>query len=194
MNNVFFKFIEPYLSFIDKGDFFRKPFCWLYVLLAAINIIFPFYVLYEMINVFSFFSGQMIFGFILVWLGFVFTGWLGFQLWWNRKDKVLHVADTDAEFVAVPAYTHFIQTFGEWLGMYLGIVGCWTSIIVTIFGQSLSNVGFIPGSGLIQSGFTAIFLFPVIGFLITITTRVFAELLRALASIANNTKNRTTHQ
>lgn len=187
MTNKFFTFINPYLNFIDKGDLYRKPFSWMYMLIAVINLIFPFHMLYLASGIFSYISGTAIVGFLLTWLGIVFTSWLSFQLWWNRKDKVLSMTSSDAEFVAIPVYTHFIQTTGEWLGMYVAIVGCWSSIIAVIFSQSPSMFGML-GRGMMHVGITSIFLAPIIGFLIVIGARVIAELFRALASIANNTK------
>lgn len=50
MNNKLFTFIKPYLSFIDKGDFYRKPFSWLYALLAIINLLVPIYVFYQAVD------------------------------------------------------------------------------------------------------------------------------------------------
>jgi hypothetical protein len=43
MENKFFTFIKPYLSFIDNGHLYRKPFSWLYTLKAVVNLILPIY-------------------------------------------------------------------------------------------------------------------------------------------------------
>ncbi len=65
MDNKFFTFIKPYLSFIDNGHLFRKPFSWLYAVLAIGNLLIPFYVLYQAIrnHIFDYADGKFIFAF-----------------------------------------------------------------------------------------------------------------------------------
>ena len=41
MKNKFFTFLDPALALIDNGAFFRKPFRWLYTLLAVLNLLVP---------------------------------------------------------------------------------------------------------------------------------------------------------
>lgn len=50
MRNKLFTFIKPYLSIIDKGIFFRKPFGWLYVIIAIASILAPVYLIYSAIH------------------------------------------------------------------------------------------------------------------------------------------------
>ena len=50
MDNKFFTFIKPYLSFIDNGHLYRKPFSWLYSLLAVVNLILPIYIFYKAVD------------------------------------------------------------------------------------------------------------------------------------------------
>jgi predicted ferric reductase len=50
MENVFLTFIKPYLSVIDNGTFFRKPFSWLYVFFAIISLLAPIYLIYNALN------------------------------------------------------------------------------------------------------------------------------------------------
>lgn len=35
MKEKFFGFIKPFLNYIDEGKIYRKPFSWLYLLMAA---------------------------------------------------------------------------------------------------------------------------------------------------------------
>ena len=198
MNIKFLNFIEPYLSYIDSGKLFRKPFSWLYILLAALNAILPFYVLYKVIDsgIFSQASygigvAKYVFAFMFVWLVLCVACWFGFQIWWNRKDKVLLTSEEGSEFPVTPAISHFFQTFGEWLGTYIAVVGFGFSLFGTIFlgsnAHSLSNAMNLPfNTGLMGIG--GIVLFPLLGFAIIVLFRYFAELCRCLASIANNTK------
>jgi hypothetical protein len=191
MDNKFFTFIKPYLSFIDKGDFFRKPFSWLYIAFAVLNLILPFYILYTAIdnNIFDTFytPAKFIIVFILVWIVIAFASWVCFQLWWDRKNKVTETSVENSEFVVTPVFAHFIQTFGEWIGTWIGIVGFFVALLA-ILGSDAVYLTAAIGVPFIQSGIASIILIPIYGFLIVVGSRFLAEMCRALASIANNTK------
>ena len=186
-------FIEPYLSYIDSGKLYRKPFSWLYLALAAVNAVLPFYLLYKAIDsgLMKYAEAKFIFAFIFAWLFVVAACWVGVQIWWNRKDKVLATSQEGADFPATPVIAHLVQTFGEWLGSLVAIVGFGVSLCAIIFlgseARELSNAlgGFMNFSGI---GFWGLILNPVWGFLIIVVFRFFAEICRALAAIANNTK------
>ena len=179
------KFIDPFLSYIDSGKLFRKPFSWLYVLMAVVNALIPFYAIYKVIDtgILSYGGGKVIFAFFLVWLFLVAACWVGVQIWWNRKDKVLETSAEGSEFPITPVISHCIQTFGEWIGCFIAIFGFGISLIGPIFlGEATS---FLP---MMNYGFLGIILFPIFGFLYIVFMRFIAEMFRALASIANNTK------
>ena len=190
MDNKFLTFIKPYLSFIDNGHLYRKPFSWLYAILAIINLILPLYVFYMAIDNEIFYRpAKFIIVFLLVWIIMAFASWVSFQLWWDRKSKIIDTSIEGDEFVATPVFSHLIQTIGEWLGTWIGIVGFGTALLTTIIlgdeGYYLSRqIGF----SFLETGWLFIILMPIYGFLIIVTTRFLAEQLRALASIANNTK------
>ena len=186
MNNKFLTFINPYLSFIDNGHLFRKPFSILYAILGILNLIIPIAVLFMAIanNIFRY-SG--IFGFLLIWIVIAFAGWCSFQLWWNRKSKLKEIANEGDEFVATPVFSHLIQTIGEWLGTWIGLVGFGSGLITAlgIGGRDEVTVQII---GAFQGlGWVSIFIMPIFGFLIILLARFLAEQFRALTSIANNT-------
>lgn len=192
MDNQFFNFIKPYLSFIDKGHFFRKPISWLYMILAVLNLILPIYIFYEAAtnNIFRA-PGEVIFVFILFWLIFALAGWLSFQLWWNRSTKVTETSTIGDDFIATPVFAHFIQTFGEWLGTWIAVVGFSFSLLTTIIlGQDGQFLSMQLGLNFLRDGLLYIVLMPVYGFLIVVVSRFLAEQFRALASIANNTRNK----
>jgi|GEM_PF-1528568 len=50
MKHFIFNFTRPFLTSIDNGDFFRKPFRWLYILLAFLSIILPLYLIYNAVS------------------------------------------------------------------------------------------------------------------------------------------------
>lgn len=127
--------------------------------------------------------------FLLVWAIIAFASWVSFQLWWDRKSKVLDSSTEGAEFIATPVFSHLIQTTGEWLGTWIGIVGFGTSLLTTII---LGDEGYYLnrqiGFHFLKTGWFTIVLMPIYGFLIIVATRFLAEQFRALASIANNIK------
>ncbi|MEX1190919.1 MAG: hypothetical protein WEA99_03030 [Brumimicrobium sp.] len=190
MDSKFFSFIKPYLSFIDSGNMYRKPFSWLYTLLAILNLLFPIFILYEAIDGRIFESpAKIVVVFILLWIVIAFAGWLSFQLWWDRKSKVLASSTSDDEFSATPVFSHFIQTYGEWFGTWLGIVGFTFALLSTIFlGNEGGYMARNLGLGFVNTSVAGIFLMPIFGFLIIVVSRFVAEQFRALTAIANNTK------
>ena len=185
-----FNFIAPCLAFIDSGGIFRRPFQGLYMLIAALNVIWPLYLLYLAIKMNVF---QMPFkywvAFIVVWLLLIVGAWISVQIWWLRSKKVLHTSSEGDEFFATPAFSHFIQTLGEWAGMWVGLIGP----IVALFAMAMlgdENMALLSmtGFGFVGAGITGILLLPVYGFLILTLARFLAETWRALVTIANNTR------
>ena len=191
--SVLFTFIEPFLSYIDSGKLFRKPFSWLYMALAAVNAILPFYLLYKTIDtgILKHAEGKLVFAFIFTWFFVVAACWVGAQIWWNRKDKVLASSQEGAEFPVTPVIAHLVQTFGEWLGSFIAIVGFGVSFCALIFlGNQAENLSYTLGGyfNFAGIGILGLVLNPVLGFMIIVGFRYMAELCRALAAIANNTK------
>lgn len=190
MDNKFLSFIKPYLSFIDNGHLYRKPFSWLYAILAIINLILPLYVFYMAADNRIFDSpAKFIIVFLLVWIIIAFASWVSFQLWWDRKSKIIDTSIEGDEFVATPVFSHLIQTLGEWLGTWIGIVGFGTALLTTIIlGDDGSYLSRQIGFSFLETGWFFVVLMPIYGFLIIVATRFLAEQFRALASIANNTR------
>lgn len=195
MENKFLTFISPYLSYIDKGHLFRKPFSWLYAIFAIINLLLPLYILLDQLIDHRIFDAEfkITITVLLAWAIIAFAGWLSFQLWWDRKTKITFSSDDNAEFVATPAFSHLIQTLGEWLGTWVGIVGFGFALLTTIIlGEQGHYLSYQFGIPILGSGWTYVFLMPIYGFLIIVLTRFLAEQIKALSAIANNTKHRQT--
>jgi hypothetical protein len=193
MKNSLISCFKPFFDYIDNGKFFRKPYAWFYVLIAVLNLLFPFYILGKVIanRFFSFAEGSLIAVFIIFWLILAFAAWFSFQLWWNRKKKVETLTKENDDFVAIPVFSNLIQTTGEWCGTYIAIVGCLGSILASIFlGESVCFFNSFYGFGIIDFTTAGIVLMPLYGFIIIGVSRFFAEGARALASIANNTKKK----
>lgn len=196
-NNMFVSFIKPFLGSIDNGSFFRKVFEWLYIIIAALNIAFPFYLLFKAIDSGIFKApGKFVLIFIVLWLIIALLGWFGFQLWWNRKEKVNQSSYAGAEFVATPVYSHFIQTSGEWYGVVVGVLGFITGLLSLLLDNGYGYYGYniypdtmIPMPRLMVTDWKMMLWGPLLGFFIVFVFRFFSEFIKALAVIANNTKN-----
>ncbi len=191
MNNKLFAFFEPVWRFIDNGSFFREPFRWLYMAIAVLNLLFPLIVIFGAIGsgVFEYMSGGAIFAFVLVFILLIALGIMSFVLWMDRQKKLKVQLREENEFVAIPMVSHFIQTLGEWFGFYIGIFGCLSSLLFMLFGGD-EMLNRVIGANLLPwgTGVVMLIIYPIMGFLIVVSARLLAELYRALASIANNTK------
>jgi hypothetical protein len=191
MKNKFFTFIAPYLNFIDRGDMFRKPFSWLYAILAIINLLVPFITLFWAIEkqIFEYGESKVLMTFFFVWIVITFASWVSFQLWWDRRIKVTQTTIEGDEFIATPVFSHYIQTLGEWIGTWVGIVGTAVALSFTIIMGDVGNY-FLENLDIpfFEAGIASIILMPIYGFLIIVFGRFLAETFRALSSIANNTK------
>lgn len=190
MDSKFFSFIKPYLAIIDNGSIYRKPFSWLYGVIAIGNLIFPFYILYMAIDsrLFRYADAKYIVFFILIWLVIVFVSWISFQIWFDRMSRVTSTSSVGDEFVATPVFSHFIQTLGEWLGTWIAVVGFAVALLGTVFlGDDSLNLSQL-GVPFVSTGIVFVILMPIYGFLIIVSARFMAEQFRALSSIANNTR------
>lgn len=183
--NPFFVFSKPYTDFIGKG----KIFSFVYFVMAAINLLIPFVIIYKTVDsgVFNF-GAKFVFAIILSWLVIAFAGWIGFQIWWIRRPKIMDTASS--EFIATTSFSEILQTCGEWLGTLLGIIGAGVGLIAVIFLGNEANFLFqLIGLNFMSFGAMAIISGPIIGFFIIILFRFFAEQLRLFASLVNNTKD-----
>lgn len=193
MNKLLY-FFKPYFDYIDAGLLFKKPFYWLYAFFAGLNLLTPLLAIIGAINnnIFDL-PGKFTFAFLFIWVFLAAANVLGFQLWWRRKDQVVNLSEEGSDFVATPVYAHLIQTSGEFLGSFLAILFLGIGLISSIIlGGDAGRIDrFFPVSVPVDNAFILIILGPAIGFLIIISSRLASELIRALASIANNTSGTT---
>ena len=134
-DNKFFSFFEPVLKYIDTGKFFREPFRWLYVIFAVLNLLFPIFILAKVIEMdfFKYAEGKLILAFILLFIILCAGAWGSYLLWMNRKNKLKEAIQEENEFIAIPVVSHLTQTMGEWLGLYIGVIGTLCSVVIAIF-------------------------------------------------------------
>ena len=188
--NPFFGFSRPYMNFIGKG----KIFSLVYYIMAAINLVIPFAVIYATVDsgVFRYVGAKYIFAIILSWLVIMFASWIGFQIWWIRRLKTNDVFSF--EFIATTSFSEILQTFGEWVGTFIGIIGAGVGLIALIFlGNEANSLFRSMGLSFINLGPMVIITGPIIGFFIIILFRFIAEQLRLFASLVNNTKEIATN-
>jgi hypothetical protein len=189
MKSFIFTFARPYLDWIDSGHLFRKPFAWLYTLYAVIFILIPIFSLIGAIagSIFDM-PAKTIVGFLLIWLVICLASWICFQIWWDRRQKVLGTSSEGDDFVATPVFSHYIQTLGETIGTWIAIVGFFGSLVSAILlGSDAQYIAYKLGLNFGGFGLASMIISPIIGFLIIVFTRFLAEQARALSSIANNT-------
>ena len=183
------------MGYIDSGKMFRQPIGYLYLALAILNALLPVYIMYKAIDR-DFFDnpydspiyGKIVTVFIILWLIIAIAGWVSFQLWWDRKTKVNETSKEGDEFVAIPVYSHFVQTFGEWAGTWFAVVGFFFGIFTELVSESRMIGSFVPGGFLRGGGIEGAIMALIAGYLIIVLTRALAEMLRAVVSIANNTR------
>jgi len=181
----FINFAKPYFDYLSKG----KIYSIIYIVMAIVNILIPLGVIFVVIESgFLQYSGaRVIVCFILSWLIIAFACLIGFQLWWYRKNSLKKIETAD--FIATPIISEIIQTFGEWLGTLIAIIGAGVGIITVIFLSDTGNYFFDQlGIGSFAFNPLIIILGPVAGFFIIIIFRFIAEQVRIFASIANSTK------
>jgi hypothetical protein len=189
MDNKFFTFIRPYLGYIDSGKMFRQPIGYVYLALAIINALLPLYIMYQAAdhNVFDA-PAKVVVVFLILWLIIAAAGWVSFQIWWDRKSKVNETSSEGDEFVAIPVYSHFVQTAGEWAGTWFAVVGFFFGIFTELVEESRMIGSYIPGGFLRGGGIESAIISVIAGYLIIVLSRAAAEMLRAIVSIANNTR------
>ncbi|MFM7078407.1 MAG: hypothetical protein ACKOYC_01300 [Bacteroidota bacterium] len=184
--------LRSFLDYIDSGLFFRQPFSWLYALIAVVNLLFPLIVLFKAYDIGIFDEPNKVLGvFIFMWVILSFAAWFSFQLWWDRKLKVVQASTDGDGFIATPVFSHFVQTFGEWLGCYVGFVGFLAALTGYFFlGNDARFILNQMDADFLAQSFLSILLIPIYGFMIVVFARVIAESLGALSAIANNTRKK----
>ncbi|MDX9749978.1 MAG: hypothetical protein RBT71_02735 [Flavobacteriales bacterium] len=179
----FTSFIRPFLRLIDTGALFRLPFMWLYVVFAVLNII------GMVVSIIGMFQGGGAVGFFMGLVGLL-AFWAGFQVWWDRRTKVAHMVARDADFVALPVFSHLIQTAGEWAGAMITVAGVLSSLVLA-FSGGRGGTGMLPLSDMMPflggAPLMGLIMAPIMGFVVIVVSRALAEQIRALVAIANNT-------
>lgn len=180
----FFNFLDPVLSYIDSGKFFRQPFKWLYILIGVLNIMMPVTLIIRTSEIWKYMSGASCFASILIIIVAFALAYIGFIIWFKRGQNLKCEVGESTRFVAIPIVANLLQTIGEWSGVMIGVGGFVITLISLIFGGR--ELYYIMGEG---RGFIALIMFPIIGYVSVVFMRFLAESCLALASIANSAKS-----
>ncbi|MCL1857123.1 MAG: hypothetical protein FWF84_05755 [Kiritimatiellaeota bacterium] len=179
------------LEYIDSGKFFRTPVKWLYILIALLNVCFPFYLLYWLIKLLNTpyikitaWQGIVM---LLAWAIFLAGGIVVALLWWKRKDQLSALTAAGDDFPVTPIFAHLLRTSGEMFGFYVGVVFCLISLLIMVLASS-SDIGQLVFGGLVGNSVVTVLSMPVIGYLIILVSRFLSEGIYALAATASNTK------
>jgi hypothetical protein len=192
--NFFLHFSKPYSDAIDNGTFFQKPISWLYTLIGSFFLLMPLVIAAAAID--DNFSSYSLFYqlknngnpiVISFWAIFSLVCLIFFQIWINRKNKLLKL-DGSKGFLATTIMANIISTTGECYGVAVGILGFFASLFslfIDEMGYLTSQFSeFIPFG---EIGLVGLILFPILGYTMVISFRFFSELIMGVAQIARNT-------
>ena len=186
--NFFLHFSKPYSDAIDNGTFFQKPISWLYTLIGSFFLLMPLVIAAAAIddNFFNAPEKYILIG-LLFWAIFSLVCLTFFQIWINRKNKLLKL-DGSKGFLATTIMANIISTTGECYGVAVGILGFFASLFslfIDEMGYLTSQFSeFIPFG---EIGLVGLILFPILGYTMVISFRFFSELIMGVAQIARNT-------
>lgn len=177
-----FTYGKPLIDALDNGDALKKPLSIFYYVMAAGFILCPLYLAYEAIFEMSFFKWPFIdvIGVSVVFAAFAFSSWMSFQIVWNRKNKNVDSIKEDQGFLSTKIITDLMKLLGECFAVIVAITGT-VGVIAGLMSDAASD--FVDSDGIYY-----ILIFPVIGYLILLGSRFFAEIINATADIARNTK------
>ncbi len=187
-SNLFLS-VNGYLRSIDEGGFFVKVFQWTYLVFAVLNIFFPLYLLYAIIdNNIMDAGGSTALLIVVVWITTAVAGWFSAQIWWDRRAQIGFDSTESKGFHVSNLFSNFIQTLGEWVGTFFTVIGFVVALLVNLFEDDMRilryQFDFLP----LQTGIFSLVIIPIYGFLMMVSCRFVAEQIRALFMIANNTR------
>jgi len=190
MNNKITKYLKRLLNtgkifaeLNDNGELFKKPLKWIFVLMAILNLLVPFYVIFNLFKMTPEIGFVEFLTILLAAIILLFAGWAGFQLWWTRKNKVEKITKETDDFVAIPVVSYILRTVGEWVSLLVMIIGVGIGILTTLFNVKIPTL--VDGS---ETGILMIISAPIIALVILITVRFISELSSVATATANNTK------
>lgn len=97
--------MNGYLRALVNGGLFQTLLHWVYGIFAGLNLFFPIYLFYLMIDGDILDAkGKYVFLALLIWLGTAFAGWVGFQIWWAVVLKFNKALSMEKDFRPQPYF------------------------------------------------------------------------------------------
>lgn len=180
------KFLNPLFNYLDSGKLFKQPLMLLYYVIGVALSVYGFVKIVELFDSFSLVEGIYKFYFTLIAIVLLVACAFTLMFWFHRAGDLMKERFEDTHFVAIPVVASLLRTFGEYLGLllaYLGVTIGALTIVILVFADEGG------GKDALKSGLIYIFGGPIVGYLSIVFFRYSAELIMALAAIANNTKD-----
>ena len=118
--------------------------------------------------------------------------------WFHRCKKIDQVVKVGDQIVAIPLFSHFVQSLGEMYGLSVAVVTPVLIIILYLFGV-LTGVDALGATGgdnyllIILLGLLFVIIYSVVsiivGFLIVLITHFISEIIKLPAQIANDVRD-----
>lgn len=180
VKSPFLKFLDPFMEWLNSGKIFKQPFSILYIILGLAFLLFiPFDFIISAINLFKYLGAMDIILSFIIFFILLAAGIPAFRYWIERSSEIVKLTKDTDEYTATPVISHLIKSLGECGGIYIALVGTVTILICRLFNSDISAILF-NGVNLLEL---------LLGcFVFIILSRMIAELLSAICSIANNTK------
>lgn len=185
------QWLNRLMAVIDSGSFFREPMRWLYVVIGILMSLGCLIGIWQLIDT-GVFKYQALYA-ILATLVMLAVSVFAVLFWINRSKHLKDKVQVNDDIVAIPVVAHFTQSIGECVGIIMCTVVALMAFLVPLLAGDMGGYMFRELIPIDVSGplLTAIFgaLFCVIwGYLIILVAHFWAETMRAIASIANNTR------
>lgn len=188
--NIWKSLLRPDVKGLDNGMFLKKCMNWIYFALSILHVLFPIFFVIVLFKrgLFRNPSLSSIIALSLTIAAVFLVCYIGFQLWWRRREKLCFMIKEDDTYVSIPLLAHFVQTWGEWVGIMITIFGIILGLTTGIFGAT-GDFSYILGkaSSVFVYGYLGVLISPLQGFSIILISRGFAELLNVMVTIAENT-------
>ncbi|MBQ9287710.1 MAG: hypothetical protein IJ212_04700 [Bacteroidaceae bacterium] len=206
--NVIKTGLNTLLSWIDSGNFFKKPMKVLYMITGYLSFLLPIALLVAFFNfkdIIEDFTSikslvddgwpaflYMIF-IILFFIILFLLSYINFLFWKNRSEKLESLVKTGDQIVVIPVWADYVQSTGEVWGIFWGIVPSITAILALVFyilSGAIFEDNFLLNLLVSVIGCALFILFWVIcGFIIILMSHFIGESMRLKAQMANDIRD-----
>ncbi|MDE5607669.1 MAG: hypothetical protein K2I64_01900 [Muribaculaceae bacterium] len=176
------KYLNPVFNFLDSGKLFKQPLMYLYYAIGVALCVFGIVKIVDNFDSFSYMSGASKFYTIMMVLVLLAACVFSLMFWFRRAGDLKNERFDETRFIAIPVVASLIRTIGEYLGLliaYLGVCSGILTIVILVFDSPEA----------FKLGLIELFGGAILGYLIIVFLRYSAELILAIAAIANNTKD-----